>query len=157
MTFALRSLHGAALFDSGRRPWGLQEMQQARSDLGAVSLTGEQAAALAVLEHRRPFATAEPPARALLDRQLHRSGTPDPFAHRALTTARQAGRTRPSHHRRTGGVDVPALCAVGGAEGGAAWDRASRGAGPDKRHRPQARASSHRTAVAVAFARGLLP
>src|SRR6185312_7681514 len=52
MTFALRSLHGAALFDSGRQTWGLQEMQQARTDLGAVFLTGEQAAALAVLEHR---------------------------------------------------------------------------------------------------------
>jgi LuxR family maltose regulon positive regulatory protein len=196
MTFALRSLHGAALFDSGRRAWGLWEMQQARTDLGAVSLTGEQAAALAVLEHRaaltlnlpdaaetvvdwlahrigphtevllmtawanlsagrpsaaraavgpllngsvpavlphtiveallveatarvtrgelqaartalrtalslakpldvlRPFATAESPARALLDRQLHRSATPDPFTARALTTAREAGHMR---------------------------------------------------------------
>jgi LuxR family maltose regulon positive regulatory protein len=196
MRFALRSLHGAALFDSGRRPWGLQEMQQARIDLGAVSLTGEQAAALAVLEHRaaltlnlpddagtvvdwlakcigphaeallmtawanlssgshsaaraavgpllngsvpavlphtvveallveatagvrrgevqaaraalrtalsvakpldvlRPFATAESPARALLDRQLHQSAAPDPFTARALATARQAGHMR---------------------------------------------------------------
>ena len=194
--FALRAVQGAALFDSGQRHRGLQEMQQARADLGAVPLSPEQAAALAVLEHHaavrlgrpeaaravvawlveriglrgeillmrawaeqaagrdhaaravvepvldgtvtsvlphtvveallveasarvrrgevqaartalrtalalakpldvlRPFATAESPARALLDRQLHRSAAPDPFAARALATARQAGHMR---------------------------------------------------------------
>jgi LuxR family maltose regulon positive regulatory protein len=50
--FALRSVRGAALFDSGQRRRGLQQMQQARADLGAVHLSPEQAAALAVVEHK---------------------------------------------------------------------------------------------------------
>jgi LuxR family maltose regulon positive regulatory protein len=49
--FALRALQGAALFDSGQRHRGLQEMQRARADLGTVQLSHEQAAVLAVLEH----------------------------------------------------------------------------------------------------------
>ncbi len=50
--YALQAVHGAALFDSGQRHLGLEQMRQARADLGAVSLSDEQAAALAVLEHR---------------------------------------------------------------------------------------------------------
>ncbi|MEK6439898.1 hypothetical protein [Pseudonocardia sp. T1-2H] len=50
--FALRSVRGAALFDAGQRRRGLQQMQQARADLGAVHLSAEQAAALAVVEHK---------------------------------------------------------------------------------------------------------
>jgi LuxR family transcriptional regulator, maltose regulon positive regulatory protein len=208
MTFALHVVHGAALFDLGSRHRGLQEMQQARTDLGTVSLTGEQAAALAVLEHRaalalgrpdaaravvdwltdrsgplgevllmrawadlaagrddaahsavgalldgsvpallphtvieallvettagvtggavyrarhalgtalslgapldvvRPFAMAEPPARALLGRQLGRGGTAEPFAARALA----AGRT--AHRRRTGPLSDDELAMI---------------------------------------------
>jgi LuxR family maltose regulon positive regulatory protein len=50
--FALRSVRGAALFDAGQRRRGLWQMQQARADLGAVHLSAEQAAALAVVEHK---------------------------------------------------------------------------------------------------------
>jgi LuxR family maltose regulon positive regulatory protein len=60
MTLALRVLHGAALFDCGSRHRGLQEMQEARTDLGAVSLAGEQAAVLALLEHRAALALGRP-------------------------------------------------------------------------------------------------
>jgi len=53
----------------------LQEMQQARRDLGAASLTGEQAAALAVLEHRAALALGRPDAaRAVVDWLAARSG-----------------------------------------------------------------------------------
>jgi LuxR family transcriptional regulator, maltose regulon positive regulatory protein len=260
MTFALRSLHGAALFDSGRQTWGLQEMQQARTDLGAVSLIGEQAAALAVLEHRaaltlnlpaaartvvdwlahrigphaeillmaawanlsagrpsaartavgpllngcvpavlphtvveallveatagvrsgemqvartslraalllgkpldvlRPFATAEPPARALLNRQLHRSAAPDPFTVRALSTARHAGHMRGG---RLTTAEREALTYLASALS-VAQIAAQLGIAPSE---AQARirriyrkvgASSRRTAVAAARARGLL-
>jgi LuxR family transcriptional regulator, maltose regulon positive regulatory protein len=60
MTLALRVLHGAALFDCGSRHRVLQEMQEARTDLGAVSLPSEQAAILAVLEHRAALALGCP-------------------------------------------------------------------------------------------------
>jgi LuxR family maltose regulon positive regulatory protein len=73
--FALRAVHGAALFDSGSRHRGLQEMQQARTDLGPVSLTSEQAAALAVLEHRAALALNRPAAaRAVADWLADRGG-----------------------------------------------------------------------------------
>ncbi|MFC5994977.1 LuxR C-terminal-related transcriptional regulator [Pseudonocardia hispaniensis] len=54
--FALRVVRGAALFDLGMRHRGLQEMRHARANLGAIRLTGEQAGALAVLEHRAAVA-----------------------------------------------------------------------------------------------------
>jgi LuxR family maltose regulon positive regulatory protein len=77
MTFALRVVHGAAMFDTGSRHRGLQEMQQARRDLGAASLTGEQAAALAVLEHRAALALGRSDAaRAVVDWLTDRSGPP---------------------------------------------------------------------------------
>ena len=60
--FALRAVQGAALFDSGQRHRGLQEMQQARADLGAVPLSAEQAAALAVLEHHAAVRLGRPEA-----------------------------------------------------------------------------------------------
>jgi hypothetical protein len=44
----------------------------------------------------RPFATAEPPARALLYRQVDLAPTPDPFTVRALTTTRMASAMHPS-------------------------------------------------------------
>jgi len=62
MTFALRVVHGAALFDEGSRHRGLQEMQLARTDLGAVVPVGEQAAVPAVLEHRAALALGRPDA-----------------------------------------------------------------------------------------------
>ena len=198
LEFALRAVIGAALFDDGSRHRGLQEMRQARTDLGAVSLAGAQAAGPAVLEHRaalalgrpdlarsvadwlaehsdaggevllmrawaalstgrdqaaraavrplldgsvtgvlphtiveallvettaqvtagevqgarralrtalslgapldavRPFATAEPPARALLGHHLARRGPAEPFATRALAAGRSAHRRRPA-------------------------------------------------------------
>ena len=75
LEFALHIVHGAALFDGGSRHRGLQEMQQARTDLGAVSLAGEQAAALAVLEHRAALALGRPDiARAVADWLSERSG-----------------------------------------------------------------------------------
>jgi LuxR family maltose regulon positive regulatory protein len=75
MEFALRVVHGAALFDGGSRHRGLQEMGQARADLGAVSLAGEQAAALAVLEHRAALALGRPDiARTVADWLSERSG-----------------------------------------------------------------------------------
>ena len=58
--FALRALQGAALFDSGRRHRGLQEMQQARANLGAIQLSHEQAAILAVLEHHAAATLGRP-------------------------------------------------------------------------------------------------
>jgi LuxR family maltose regulon positive regulatory protein len=60
--FALRAVQGAALFDSGQRHRGLQEMQQARAELGAVPLSPEQAAALAVLEHHAAVRLGRPEA-----------------------------------------------------------------------------------------------
>lgn len=60
--FALRSVRGAALFDAGQRRRGLQQMQQARADLGAVHLSPVQAAALAVVEHKAASALGRPEA-----------------------------------------------------------------------------------------------
>lgn len=68
LEFALRAVSGAALFDDGSPHRGLQEMRQARTDLGAVSLAGAQAAAPAVLEHRAALALGRPDlARAVTD------------------------------------------------------------------------------------------
>ena len=50
--FALQAVHGAAAFDGGDRPGGLAELQQARSELGDVSVGPEQAALVAMLEFR---------------------------------------------------------------------------------------------------------
>jgi LuxR family maltose regulon positive regulatory protein len=61
-TFALRVVHGAALFDEGSRHRGLQEMRQARTDLGAVTAVGEHAAVPALLEHRAALALDRPDA-----------------------------------------------------------------------------------------------
>jgi LuxR family maltose regulon positive regulatory protein len=75
--FALRAVHGAALFDSGRRHEGLQQMQQARAELGAVPLSAEQAAALAVLEHHAAVVLGRPEdARAVVDWLSDRVGMP---------------------------------------------------------------------------------
>ena len=60
--FALRAVQGAALFDSGQRHRGLQEMQQARADLGVVPLSPEQAAAPAMLEHHAAVRLGRPEA-----------------------------------------------------------------------------------------------
>jgi LuxR family maltose regulon positive regulatory protein len=49
---ALRAVQGAAMFDCGQRHRGLQKMQRARADLGEIPLSHQQAAVLAVLEHR---------------------------------------------------------------------------------------------------------
>ncbi len=68
--FALRAVQGAALFDSGQRHRGLQEMQQARADLGAVDLTPEQSAALAVLEHHAAVRLGRPEAARNVDAWL---------------------------------------------------------------------------------------
>jgi LuxR family maltose regulon positive regulatory protein len=68
LVFALRAVRGAALFDAGRRHVGLQRMQQARADLGAVPLSAEQAASLAVLEHHAAVVLGRPgDARAVVD------------------------------------------------------------------------------------------
>jgi DNA-binding NarL/FixJ family response regulator len=56
----LRTVHGAALFDCGSRHRGLQEMGETRTELGAVPLAGDQAAVLAVLEHRAALALGRP-------------------------------------------------------------------------------------------------
>jgi hypothetical protein len=69
-TFALRVVHGAALFDEGSRHRGLQEMQQARTDLGAFSPVGEQAAVPALLEHRAALALDRPDAAGAVVRWL---------------------------------------------------------------------------------------
>jgi len=75
LEFALRVVHGAALFDAGARHRGLQEMQQARTDLGTVALAREQAAALAVLEHRAALTLGRPDvARAVSEWLSQRSG-----------------------------------------------------------------------------------
>jgi LuxR family maltose regulon positive regulatory protein len=77
LVFALRAVHGAALFDSGRRHEGLQQMQQARADLGGVPLSAEQAAALAVLEHHAAVVLGRPDdARAVVDWLSDRIGRP---------------------------------------------------------------------------------
>jgi LuxR family maltose regulon positive regulatory protein len=57
--YALRAVQGAAVFDCGQRHRGLQEMQRARADLGAVHLSHEQASVLAVLEHRAAVALGQ--------------------------------------------------------------------------------------------------
>jgi LuxR family maltose regulon positive regulatory protein len=77
LVFALRAVHGAALFDAGRRHVGLQRMQQARADLGAVPLSAEQAASLAVLEHHAAVVLGRPgDARAVVDWLADRIGMP---------------------------------------------------------------------------------
>ncbi|TQM44915.1 LuxR family maltose regulon positive regulatory protein [Pseudonocardia cypriaca] len=74
---ALRAVHGAALFDSGRRHEGLQQMQQARTDLGGVPLSAEQAAVLAVLEHHAAVVLDRPvDARTVVDWLSDRIGRP---------------------------------------------------------------------------------
>jgi LuxR family maltose regulon positive regulatory protein len=50
--FALRMVHGAAVFDCGERVNGLAELQQARAEIGELRTPVEQAAAAAVLEFR---------------------------------------------------------------------------------------------------------
>jgi LuxR family maltose regulon positive regulatory protein len=50
--FTLQAVHGAAVFDLGERADGLAELQQARSDFGAVEAGAEQCAAMALLEFR---------------------------------------------------------------------------------------------------------
>ena len=52
LRFALRVVHGAATFDLGRRADGLAELQQARSELGDLAVSAEQAASAAILEFR---------------------------------------------------------------------------------------------------------
>jgi LuxR family maltose regulon positive regulatory protein len=74
---ALRAVHGAALFDSGRHHEGLQQMQQARADFGAIPLSAEQAASLAVLEHHAAVVLGRPDdARAVADWLSDRIGIP---------------------------------------------------------------------------------
>jgi LuxR family maltose regulon positive regulatory protein len=52
LQFALRAIHGAAIFDRGERTTGLTELQQARSELGDLPAGPEQVAATAMLEFR---------------------------------------------------------------------------------------------------------
>jgi hypothetical protein len=66
------------------------EVPMARTALRTALSQGEP------LDVVRPFATAEPPARALLYRQVDLAATPDPFTVRALTTARMASAMHPS-------------------------------------------------------------
>jgi LuxR family maltose regulon positive regulatory protein len=110
------------------------------------------------LDVLRPFATAESPARALLDRQLRRSATPDPFTVRALSTARRAGHVRAG---RLTTAERETLAYLSSALS-VAQIAAQLGIAPSE---AQARlrdiyrkvgASSRRTAVAAARARGLL-
>jgi LuxR family transcriptional regulator, maltose regulon positive regulatory protein len=127
-------------------------MQVARTSLRAALLLGKP------LDVLRPFATAEPPARALLNRQLHRSAAPDPFTVRALSTARHAGHMRGG---RLTTAEREALTYLASALS-VAQIAAQLGIAPSE---AQARirriyrkvgASSRRTAVAAARARGLL-
>jgi LuxR family maltose regulon positive regulatory protein len=52
LRFALRTVHGAAVFDRGDRVGGLAELQQARTEIGDLRTQVEQAASSAVLEFR---------------------------------------------------------------------------------------------------------
>ncbi|TWF75023.1 LuxR family maltose regulon positive regulatory protein [Pseudonocardia hierapolitana] len=77
MECALRAVHGAALFDSGREHEGLQQMRQARVGFGAVPLSAEQAATLAVLEHHAAVVLGRPrDARAVVAWLSDRIGMP---------------------------------------------------------------------------------
>jgi LuxR family maltose regulon positive regulatory protein len=60
--YALRTVQGAALFDLGQRDRGLREMWRARAALGETHLSHQQAAVLAVLEHRAAAALGRPAA-----------------------------------------------------------------------------------------------
>jgi len=53
---ALRSLHGCAVFDRGRRAAGFEEMLRARTDVADQPLTAEQAASTALPEFRAALA-----------------------------------------------------------------------------------------------------
>jgi LuxR family maltose regulon positive regulatory protein len=66
------------------------EVQGARRALRTALSLG------APLDAVRPFATAEPPARALLGHHLARRGPAEPFATRALAAGRSAHRRRPA-------------------------------------------------------------
>ena len=57
--FALRSVQGAALFDAGQRRRGLQKMQRARSNLGSLHLSDQEAAGPALIEHRASMALGD--------------------------------------------------------------------------------------------------
>ena len=56
LRLALRSLHGCAVFDRGRRAAGFEEMLRARTDVADQPLTAEQAASTALLEFRAALA-----------------------------------------------------------------------------------------------------
>jgi LuxR family maltose regulon positive regulatory protein len=95
--FALRALRGAALFDSGRRQEGLQQMQQARAELGAVPLSAEQAATLAVLEHHAAVVLGRPgDARAVVDWLSDRIGTPGEVLLMQAWEKLSVGRSQPA-------------------------------------------------------------
>jgi LuxR family transcriptional regulator, maltose regulon positive regulatory protein len=56
LLYMVRAVHGAALIDTGERHRGLQQMQQARAELGTTTLSAELAALPAVIEHRAAVA-----------------------------------------------------------------------------------------------------
>lgn len=95
LVFALRAVHGAALFDSGRQDAGLHQMQQARADFGAVPLSAEQAATLAVLEHHAAVVLArQSDADAVVDWLSDRIGMPGEVLLMRAWAEVSAGRTQ---------------------------------------------------------------
>jgi LuxR family maltose regulon positive regulatory protein len=72
--FALRCLHGCAVFDAGRRAAGLEEMLRARADVGDRPLSRQQAATAAMLEYRAALTLGRPEATATQDWLLDRAG-----------------------------------------------------------------------------------
>ena len=110
LQFALRAIHGAAVFDRGERTNGLTELQQARTEFGGLAAGSEQVAATAMLEFRAALtlghATA---ARTVLGWLAERTGdTGELQVMRAMggggvRTIRACSRPRPA---RAGGVHV---------------------------------------------------
>lgn len=60
--FALRAVHGAAVFDLGDHAGGLAELQRARSEFGANEAAAELCAAMALLEFRVALILGHPAA-----------------------------------------------------------------------------------------------
>jgi LuxR family transcriptional regulator, maltose regulon positive regulatory protein len=98
LLFALRAIHGAAVFDGGERARGLAELQQARSELGGLDAGPEQAAAIAMLEFRAALMLGHVmAARTVLGWLAERTG--DTGELHVMRGWAEAGSDRPAHAR----------------------------------------------------------
>lgn len=74
VSFALRWLHGCAVFDAGQRAAGFEEMLRARIEVGDRPLYGQHAATAALMEYRAAQTLGRPHAGVTLDWLVGRVG-----------------------------------------------------------------------------------